>query len=93
MKAGPAWVKSGGEVWRPDELPFDAGGTLTPELLSLIAKKQGRIVLGSAEERRWRLAVPKNVLEELNRYYFDDFVAIQSLRAVFPNSRIMVRER
>jgi len=63
MKAGPPWVKSGGSIWRPHEELFDFGGELSPRLAIELAKINARIIMGSVEEGRWRIAVPKENLE------------------------------
>lgn len=63
MKAGPAWVKSGGNVWRPGEELIDFGGIFSPQIAIELARNNVRILMGSVEENRWRIAVPTEKLE------------------------------
>ncbi len=59
LEAGPPWVQSGGDIWRRDEKLLDFGGKLTPQLAMDLSKMEVRIIKGSVEDNRWRIAVPE----------------------------------
>jgi hypothetical protein len=68
-QAGPPWVNSA-EIDKPwdewDKL-FDFGGQLTTNLLAELQQIGARIILGSAEESRWRIAVHQDKVKEVKR--------------------------
>ena len=84
MKAGPAWIKSGGSVWKPEEELLDFGGIVTPDLLMELARNNVRIILGSVEESRWRIAVPRENLNQVRSILKDakevDFIKSVSMK-------------
>ncbi len=78
MKAGPPWIKSGGDNWHPDEIILDIGGELSSDMTMRIAKLNGRIILGSAEEKRWRLAFPSEAADACRKMLLDSDIEFLS---------------
>jgi hypothetical protein len=77
MQAGPPWIQSGGQTWLHDEEMIEFGGQLSKELVIQLVQKNARIIDGSIETRRWRIAVPKAKTGEIRKLLVDnkiDFV-------------------
>lgn len=64
MQVGPVWYNKGMPDPFDENWILDFGGELTPALVVALEKVKASIIKGSAEERRWRISVPKNNAEK-----------------------------
>jgi hypothetical protein len=81
----PGWVQSEGEIWLEDEEMIDFGGVLTKELIIQLGHKDVRIIHGSIETRRWRIALPKAHVNEVKKLLLKNKVDFIQKVTTIPN--------
>jgi len=71
IESGPAWIQSGTGLtpdWWNTGTMIDYGGIFTNPVARYIASINGHVIKGSDLERQWRIAVPRERLNEARQF-------------------------